>query len=229
MALGSSSPKTFLSVMDGKIVQKVEEGTPNAVERVNKNGEKVYELKFSFVSGILTDIYVKTGEYAGNEIKSWILQLVDGDDHYQLDIPYSGAWASTMFNALLNPEVDFSRPLRFAPWQKSRPDGGKTKCLYVNQEGSQDSFQWVYTKENPGDCPPLKEVMLKGKKTYDDYDRTQFFEKQLAEKIKPQLTSPAAAAITSSVSTDPDGPFEGDSIPTVDSSGFEDDESDLPF
>lgn len=229
MGLGSSTPKTYLSVSDGKIVKRVEEGTPGAVSRTTKSGKVLHELKFSYVSGILTDIRIRENEFNGNLLKSWALTLVDGGEQYQLEIHYDSSWASTMLNALANPVIDFSKPLTFSPWQKQKPDGKYTRCLYVNQgEGKDNSIPWM----NPNGLPPMVEVMLNGKKQWDSYERMQFLENMVQTEVRPKLISENMAAVTSTVPTAQDGPFEGQQIPTVSNQNADDeddDELDLPF
>lgn len=232
MALGSNEPRIYLSVADGKIIRNVPEGTPGAVERINKNEKKVWEMKYSFVSGILTGIRIKENEYNGNLMKSWQLSLVDGDDLYSLEIHYDSAWATSMLNAFANPELDFHKPIKFTPWQKDKPDGKKTRCLYINQGDSKESIQWVFTKDEPNGLPPLVETMLKGKRVWDNYDRMQFLEKLVEENIIPRLPSESAAALSAQAIVPPpaeekeDSPFKDiKNQPSYE----KDDDDDLPF
>lgn len=230
MALGSNKPRTYLSVADGKITQNVPEGTPGAISRINANNKTVFELKHDYVSGIVTGIRIKENDFNGKKMKSWVLDLIDGDDSYSLEMPYDSSWAMTMFNAFANPEIDFTRPLKFNPWQKE--EGGKKKrCLYVNQGENRDSIQWMFTKDEPNGLPPLVETMLKGEKVWDNYDRMQFVEKLVNDHIIPQLPSASAAALSADAIVPPHAEKTESAFADVKHQATieKDDDDDLPF
>jgi len=48
---GGGSQRNYLSISDGKIAKSVQEGTPNAVKKTNKEGTKTfYELHYPAVA-----------------------------------------------------------------------------------------------------------------------------------------------------------------------------------
>ena len=52
----------YLSVVGGKISQKVTKETVGAVERVNKNNVTVYEQHFNAIEGVLENIKLKPSD-----------------------------------------------------------------------------------------------------------------------------------------------------------------------
>lgn len=188
MALGSGEAKTFLGINEGKITQRVKEGDSGAEPRVKTDGTIIYERRFGYITGLLTGISIKSTPYGTTEIKSFVLQLSDVGENYQLEINYDSAYAKSFLKSILNPEVDFSQNITLTPWYKVQNDKKKS-AIYLSQNGKQ--IDWYFTKDNPNGLPELKEVTLKGKVTYDDYDQMQFFEKQISEKILPKLSKPS--------------------------------------
>lgn len=234
MGLGNNSSKTFLGIREGKIVQRVPEGTKGALSRDLTSGKTVHELHFDYVQGILTGIRKRVTQYNGKDIESWQLDLQSGENTFSLEIGYDSGYATTLLNALANPEVDFSLPMKLSPWSKVVNDKRKV-CLYVNQSGR--DIKWHFTKENPNGLPEPEKKIFKGKEVWDWYERNQFFEKLVAEQIVPQLPSEDLAAISSTSNyskTAEDGPFEGKSMEMADTppSGMgedEDEDDGLPF
>ncbi len=224
MALGNSNNKTFLSVSDGKVVQRVKEGTPGSHSRATKSGKVVHELRYAYVSGILTGISIRKGDVAGQEIKEWVFDLTDGQDSYSLQIMYDSRYATSLLYALANPEVDFNQPVTITPWMKMVNDKKKTSC-YLKQ--GDKSIDWYFTKDVPNGLPDLSKVTFKGQETWDNYDRMQFLEKFVETKLKPLLgnpfPSPAAADSFPSFTPDPT-PEYADYDPSV-----APDDDDLPF
>jgi hypothetical protein len=63
MALGNTSNKLYLNISEGKIVQRVPAGTPNAESRAKKDGTLIYELRYSFISAVITSISIRESEF----------------------------------------------------------------------------------------------------------------------------------------------------------------------
>lgn len=187
MALSNRSPKTYLSLMGGKVVLKVKPDTEGAVPRVNKNNETVYEKLYSDVTGFLTSLESKDGDYG----KQWVLTIEDGGTEYILQFPYSGGYAGSFFRAL--PNVDFSKQITFSPYSKTTVgENGvaKTKSsLYLNQDGK--SVQWFFTKEHPNGIPEMRKVKVKGVEAWDDSEQLDFFEELLRTEITPKIEEAA--------------------------------------
>lgn len=219
MGLGQSSNRTYLSVADGKIIQRVKEGTPNATQRTTKNGKVVYELKFSNVSGFLSGISIKENEFG----KDWIFELEDEGQVYALQMMYNSRYATTLLNALCNPDVDFNLPITITPWSKE-VDGKQKTSTYLKQ--GEEDVKWYFTKDNPNGMPPLEKVVFKGKEQWDDFKIMEFLKAQVETKIKPNLYKSAGKSnsgmspSTSFETSKPEDNYSPDNAP---------EESDLPF
>jgi hypothetical protein len=191
MALGTSVNKIFLSVADGKIVQRVPEGTPGAVSRAKKDGKIVHEMRYAYITGMLVNIGIRKSEYQGTEIKEWVFDINDGESNYQVQMMYDSRYATSLLFALANPVIDFNQPLTITPWMKVVNDKKKTSC-YLKQ--GETAIDWFFTRENPNGMPELSKVMYKGKETWDSYDRMVFLEKYILDNVKPKLNNPFVAA-----------------------------------
>lgn len=219
MGLGQSSNRTYLSVADGKIIQRVKEGTPNAIQRVTKNGKVVYELKYSNVSGFLSGISIKENEFG----KDWIFELEDGGEVFALQMMYNSRYATTLLNALCNPDVDFNLPITITPWSKE-VDGKQKTSTYLKQ--GEEDIKWYFTKDNPNGMPPLEQVEFKGKLQWDDFKIMKFLEAQVETKLKPNLykssgkANSGMAPSTSFDTTKPEDNYSPTNAP---------DEDQLPF
>lgn len=211
MALGNSANRIYLGISDGKIVQKCSEHTQGAQPRTKKDGSVIFELRYGFITAMLNGISTKKTEWQGTEIKSWVLQLSDAGENYQLEFNYDSAYAKSFLKALLNPVVDLMLPLTITPWQKIVNEKKKS-AIYLSQ--GNDQIEWFFTKDNPNGLPELKEVTIKGKQTWDDYDVMQFLEAKVNSEIIPKIknqpvyTGPAYAA-PSDINTD----IDDDSLP----------------
>lgn len=212
MGLGNSANRTFLSVSDGKIVQRCTEHTPGAIARVKKDNTTVYELRFGYIEGLLTSISTKETEWNGAKIKSWILGIHDNGQDYQLEVKFDSSYATSMFKAFGNPAIDFTQPIKFGPYMKVVNDKKKTS-IYISQNG--ENIEWYYTKENPNGMPEMKQVIVKGQPVWDNFDQMQFIEQMVETKVKPQLkaVTPAYQTPEYAAPADIGAAFEDDDLP----------------
>ena len=214
MALGNQSNKIYLSISDGKVVRRVAEGTPGAESRAKKDGTLVWELRYSYISGILKSISTSESTFQGAKMKDWVLELEDIGESYTLQIMYDSRYATSLIFALCNPIVDFSRPITISPWMKM-VDGKKKTASYLKQgEGRDNNIDWYFTKDNLHGLPELVQTKFKGETVWDSYDRMQFLEKFIADNVRPKLSNHVAVPI------DKEPEFIGDNAP---------DEDNLPF
>jgi hypothetical protein len=219
MALGTQVNKIFLSVADGKIVQRVSEGTPGAHPRAKKDGKIVHEMRYANISGQLVGISVRSNDYQGTEIKEWQFDINDGDDNYQVQMMYDSRYATSLLFALCNPVVDFAQPITITPWMKVIGDKKKMSC-YLKQ--GDNPIEWLFTRDEPNGLPDLAKVMFKGKETWDSYDRMVFLEQYVNNNIKPKLNNPFASPPANTVPA-----YQNSKGYTADQLPGEDD--DLPF
>jgi hypothetical protein len=185
----SNTNRTFLSVMNGKIVRRSKEGAEHAVSRVNKKGDTVWELPYDAVKGMITGI--KTKEVSGFG-KMWsILIDVEGSDALdvipcELSLGYTGNPANCFVCCIEN--VDLSRPVTFTAKVNTFQVNGEdiqTTSLFLNQDGK--ATKWAHTKDNPNGMPDKEKVIFKGKEQWDNTKRMEWFEELIKTKIGTKL------------------------------------------
>lgn len=211
--LGNQSNKIYLSVSDGKVIRRVAEGTPGAEARTKKDGSITWEQRFSFITGQIKSISTKTNNFQGTEMKDWVFEIEDGSESYTLQIMYDSRYAVSLLNALCNPAVDLTKPVTISPWMKIVNDKKKTACYLKQGTGQDNGIDWFFTKDHPNGLPELKQVVFKGKESWDNFDQVQFLENYIETKVKPRL------AVVGNVSTY-NTPTDNSSLP---------DDDDLPF
>ncbi len=171
----SSGTTNYLSIRNGKFIQSSSASVPGVIERINKKGNPVYELHFDndFV-GSLLGVSITPNNYDGkDEIK---MNFVDSDHirwviQFPLRSPHGRRFMSTFWNIDANQELVVS-PYYFLPKGTSDYVSGMN-LLQLGQKVSP-----FYTKDEPGQVPPLSFVVVKGEQVVDDTERVNYL-KQL--------------------------------------------------
>jgi hypothetical protein len=175
MGLNNTNAKThYLSIQGGKIAQRVPEATAFTRTRTLETGKVIHEQLYDSVEGIITGIKTRDGNY-GKELH---VTLAD-DAAYVLQLSLSSGPASSLLKAL--PNVDPTKPLRIIPKVQEK-DGVKRTALILSQDNA--GVKWAFTKENPGDLPPMEKIKVKGKETWDDSKQLEYFEQMITDFAK---------------------------------------------
>jgi len=198
---GGSSSKTYLSISDGKIAKKVKTEEPGAVKCTSKDGSKTWwEHRYRSVSGKITNVYKSDSNMGfGSRL---VIEVKDGPDSFNLEMPWSSRYSSGFFLAM--PNIDVTKEIEFTPWMKEI-DGKKKTMLYLRHDGDKDNIAWYWTKENPQGLPDMKKIRVKGVDVWDDSERQDYFENYLNETFNKKLGSPTPVA--DAMSNDDDLPF----------------------
>lgn len=100
----SNENKVFINIVAGKFAKKVTDAHPNAVSRVNKKGETVYEEMYETLSGEIKDFSVEDIELGGNKkIRIFVIQIRVGGTTYVVNLPWDSriteriVWLLPMF------------------------------------------------------------------------------------------------------------------------------------
>jgi len=184
MGLENNEHAVYLSIGDGKITRRVKTPTATSVTRTTKEGKTIHEEIYDAVTGHITNITVSSHETYG---KFWNVHIKDGEDKYILQMNYSSGYASSFLKQL--PNVNFNFNVRFSPNVKMNGDK-KQVTLFLSQRGI--PLKHAFTKDNPGDLPPMVQVRVKGVMQWDDTDMMEFFEKMVKEEILPKLNQPVS-------------------------------------
>ena len=188
---GSGGSVVYLSISNGKLVQRVNEPTEESISRVNKVGKTVHEVFWKDWSGRIEGIERVDGEYGSD----WRLTLDDGEQkaviQFQVGSRYATEFAKRVPN--INPAVD----IRFMPWQMDGNDGKKKSGIAIYQNthgvpGQERKVDPYYTKDSAEQMPQLKQVKVSGKMVWDSTELDEFVEAILLRlNGKPEATPPA--------------------------------------
>lgn len=164
----------FLSVANGKLVREHKEKNEVTAERVNKKGRTVHEEFFKDLTGVITEISTRENDFG----KQWQVIIVDGNDKFMVQMPYSGRYSSSFLKAL--PNVSQGEAIRFSPWEMQDKKDASRKItgvtMYQNDGNGWVKIPSAYTKEDPNGLPEMRKVKIKGKETWDDGDMMEFLE-----------------------------------------------------
>lgn len=182
--LGHNNSSIFLNINDGKIVRRFKEPTQYSRSRILQKGpnvgKEVHEEMYDYVSGVIKDIVVKSGDYG----KSWNITINGDGIDYVLQLDYSSGYSSAFLKTLPN-ITDFSKEVKISP-KVTLADGGKKKAtLFVNQGGK--AIKWYYTKDNPNGLPDMRQLVVRNEKVWDDTDMMLFLEDMVNRVIRPKL------------------------------------------
>lgn len=174
------SDRIFLNTFKGHFTKKANAETSGAVERINKNGKTVFELKFDTLKDVIIQEFERrhSDEYG----YSWNIKLAhaESDEVYTLTLPYSGRITMGLFLRL--PNMDINRPLTMKLYYFEEED--KT-ALVVYQEG--DKIEAFWTKDDPQGLPQLVQTEKNGKTEWDSEARMAFLEKYLKDDVIPKM------------------------------------------
>lgn len=178
MGLQNYEGGKYITILGGKFCQRVDQNTPGAVSRVNKEGKTVFEKYYDAFTGKLVGIKTQDGAYG----KNWLFSFRDKEDVYNLQLGYSNGYAVAFLKML--PNVDITKEMKVSP--KSEQEGDKTKTsLFINQGGQ--PVKHAYTKENPNGLPQWEQITVKGQLVWDSTKQLEFLENMVTTQIAPKL------------------------------------------
>ena len=193
MARGTIEKKTYLTFQSGKVVERVPQGTPNAVSRVLQDGpnagKTIWERRDDFVEGMLVSIKKEKSNDFGWR---WKITIVDEEEACTIELPYSSGYAKALLFAIEG--ANLSVPIKFVPKMTTK-DGKNKHYLNLYQAPYNESLKWNYTKDSPNGIPQMKQIKVKGVDVWDDSEQLEFLEKMLESKIIPNLKSQGEAEL----------------------------------
>jgi hypothetical protein len=193
----SSSNFDFISTFDGKLVQRVPEGTEGAHERAltagANEGKMVWEKTYTSVTGMITAGEIAVKEFGNKKVKEIQIQL---DDNILLQLPMNmlSAFAKPL------PNVDPTKPVKVSVYKNKKGKAG----LNISQEspdGGWEQAEWAYTKEDPNGLPQPTQDDL-GDWDFRDHDT------YLVKKVGEFFCGVGVAPLVANTAT-----TEGDSVP----------------
>lgn len=196
MGLGNRNNSTtiYCRAAEGKIVITSNSADTKAVRRMNKVGKEVFERLYDDLSGKLTGIYLKEGEYNGTKTKDWNFVIVDNGQKFILTLRYDSNYAKKLINALANVE-DFTKTLCFSAWKMDETKSPTKKpmtgmSLYRGNQPNKSTR--VLSKFEREQLPELKEIHIKGEVKYDDTELCAFLHRVVETEIVPRVQAAKA-------------------------------------
>ena len=196
MALENKLDGNYITILGGKLCQRVKEGTEGSIKRTNKIGKIVSEKFYDSFTGKLVDIKTADGAYG----KTWNFHFQDKAEIYVLQLSYNNGFAMALLKTL--PNADLTKEMKVSPFTKE-VDGKNKSTLFVNQDGT--ALKHYYTKEHPNGLPEWKQITVKGEKVWDSTDQLKFLEDMVKTTIVPKL---AGSKIEAQVSQAVEEPVE---------------------
>lgn len=155
-----SERKTYLRVKYFSICEVYDRPQPHTkpeeVTNPQTNEIKIKHIhRYKGVDGYIDRIEWYSREFEGTRFQGHYVHLNDPDSNWQavLEIPFdSGAWdcfAKSVEN------LDFSQKVYFTAWKGKNKDGKDKLAFCMRQpDMAGEIVKWLYTIENPGECPP---------------------------------------------------------------------------
>ena len=191
----SNGNKKFLNVFDGRIVERVPEGTPNAVGRElqmgNNAGKTVYEVTHSSALGMIVGGGIEVKEFGGKKVPEIQVENEDGEV-LQLPMSFLSHFAKPL------PNVDPTLPVKIAVYKSKAGKQGlniaqtndpewREKTI-ANQPVEWNQVEWFYSKEEPNGLPSVEKDEL-GDWDFRDHDK--FLRLKVVEFFNTHFGSPA--------------------------------------
>lgn len=189
MGLENREGGNFITILNGKFCQRVQESTPGAVSRTNKLGKTVWEKFYDSFTAKLVNIRTQDGAYG----KNWVFDFKDTKEVYHLQLSYSNSFATALLKML--PNVDVTKEMKLSPSVKE-VEGKNKSSLFINQDGN--TVKHAFTRENPNGMPDLKPVKIKGQDMWDDTDRLEFLYNMVQKDILPKLPKMETSSVQAS-------------------------------
>jgi hypothetical protein len=183
MGLKRDNSAVYLTIFEGKIVQRVKNATETSRERINKENEKVNEEVYGSISGRIVALGEKTHEKYGTSL----LIYIEDDRIYCLQCLINGQYGVSFLKAL--PNADLSKSVELVPSQKE-VNGKPDQVLYIKQKGEDGKFKalkFAFTKDNPNGMPEPKQVEYQGALRWDFFQQTKFLHDVVFMQAKEHL------------------------------------------
>jgi len=161
-----------LSIIKGNLMQKSTEDNPEAVKREWKDDDgniKVkYEVVYSKVSGIITGVEFKTGDFG----EQAIIKMSDVDEKIHIYMPTGSRYFSDFAKKL--PNIDLTQEIEIMPYDFEGEKGKPVKGMSVKCCGVKVMSYYYDGKKTINGLPqPDKDW-----KSYDSDDWKIFFMKE---------------------------------------------------
>lgn len=136
----ATSNKKFYSVFNGAFRTKVQEGTPGALERINKKGLQVFELETKALFGHIEDIAIEEVEFETGKVKQLKITLDQNEEgkHPILSFGVESKDGRDVIKKL--PAIDYEKEVRIMPYRFEGDDGKEVSGVSIFQQDDEGKF-----------------------------------------------------------------------------------------
>lgn len=182
MALSNDTgiENTHINIIEGTFRVKSSENNPKAESRINKKGDKVWELKYTSLVGFISKIETEETDYGRK-----VIFTIKDDKDYKLNLGYADGLTSNIYKML--PNIDPSKKVNFVLTRKPDDKGTPRTSIFISQDGS--PVKWAYTRDNKNGMPDLEKIMVKGKEQWDNTKQVDFLWLNAVEPFKAKIPS----------------------------------------
>lgn len=156
-AVTAQERKPYLRVFNGNIVQRAQPNEDEAVSRVNKNGDTVWEFQHEAWRGKIVDVQLRVGNF-GKEL------IIELDDAF-LTVPYSGSHSKGLLYRL--PVIEPGRTITFQPYMFEGSDK-KMKHGWTILDEDGNTIKEYFDRE---DVPSMEQKTVRGEEVWDDTEQ----------------------------------------------------------
>lgn len=208
-----SNPNTiYLVVKYGTLCQesKIMRDGYDPIELADRDHPGVTYFKYikpwAGVEAMVTDIKFRDEVFNGIPYVSWRIHMrTDGPSPIVLDLPLNSNVGDRFMRCAEN--IDFSRPVEFRAWQER--ESKKTAFMIGQRDNETDekakNVPQLYTKDNPGDCPPARQRF---DKTWDFEAQKEFLYQRMIEVVIPRVHAANGTKPESEPEHEDHDPFE---------------------
>lgn len=130
--------------------------------------------------GLLIGIAFRDGEFEGRKVRQLVLTFLDVD-LYKISMNVSSGYAKQTLAKL--PNCDLSKPIELNPTHEGAGTAQRSG-MFISQQGNSIKQKW--TRDNPGQMPPMEEIIVKGEKQWDDSKQMKWLEEFTMSVIAPK-------------------------------------------
>lgn len=218
---GHNSGGRFVSINNGRFVERVPEGTEGAIQRILQRGpnagKPVWEKFYDVLTGRIEGMYnrVRTVDFGDGEKEAHSTVVILSVDGQRLNVEINANTRYWSWFVCSLPNIDLTRKVRLSPFDYTKRGSekrtiglGVTQAPTAAQKADPQvklekdgtvKVPWYWTKENPRGLPPVEEVVHpKTKKVEYYYDaRDEYLRavvERCGEKLKAQHEQSLATA-----------------------------------
>lgn len=176
---GTRNSGEFWTIKKGYLAKRVPEGTDNAFAEKKSDGSVYHEVRQDFFTGRLRKVEVRSHEDYGDFLK---LTMVAAGRNYTIECDLNSGYAFGFLSTI--PSAELEGLMKLSPMYKEE-NGKKESKLFIEQESGW--LKQFFTKDNPNGLPELEKIKVKGKETWDNTKRLDYFKNTLIPKLNTKL------------------------------------------